>query len=159
MPVTWSEHSFNPDDPDAALRRLRTPDSTTAGEDLEEQWPWVEPDYTTVAREADLVGSGPYRNWPGPPLVMPAGLLPDGKPHSRDEMENARRIEGVRPRNEVEADACVRAYWRQQNLLRREADIPRGYRDATGHHDTPEALAAIVELHRQERERRWRRAS
>lgn len=159
MPVGFSEHSVDPDDPDGAFRRLSRPDSTAAAGALPDPSPWVEPDYSTVAKDHELAGPGPHRNWPGPPLVMPAGLLPDGQPYSGDDMDNARRIEGVVPRNEVEGDACVWAYMRQQNRLRKEAGIERARRDATGLHDTPEAYAAIVEIHQQERERRRRRAS
>jgi hypothetical protein len=72
---------------------------------------WVEPDYTTIANEATLAGGSPYRDWPGPPLVMPGELLPDGKPMGSNEMENARRIAGVKPRTDQEADAYVVAYW------------------------------------------------
>ncbi|WP_329073533.1 hypothetical protein [Amycolatopsis sp. NBC_01480] len=159
MPVSFSEHSVDPDDPDGAFRRLASPDSIAAAGALQDPSPWVEPDYSTVAKEHEIAGPGPHRNWPGPPLVMPAGLLPDGLPYSGDDMDNARRIEGTVSRNEVEADACVRAFERQQRLLRREAGIERGYRDATGRHDPPAAYEAIVELHRREREQRRRRAS
>jgi hypothetical protein len=157
MPLTIRGHHVDPGDPNEPLRRFSAGDASTAG--LAEPSPWVEPDYTTVARDDEMDGPGPYRNWPGPPLVMPAGLLPDGKPFGHDEMDNAARIEGVRPRTEAEADACVRAYMAQQRRLRREAGIAPGFRDAAGVHDTPEALAAIIELHRQERDRRRRRAS
>ena len=141
------------------MRHLSSPDAGTdiaAGDSL-----WVEPDYSTVAREADLAGGGPFRNWPGPPVVMPAGLLPDGMPWSRDDMDNSRRIEGVRPRNPAEADACVNAYMRQQDFLREEAGIDLEFRTRNGLQDTPAAYEAIVELHRRERERRaeQRRAS
>lgn len=156
MALTISEHTVDPDDPDGPLRRLRTPAAADGG--LVDESPWVEPDYTTVAKDHELEGPGPFRNWPGPPIIMPAGLLPDGKPWGRDEMRNSFRIEGVWPRNEVEADACVQAYNRQQRFLRKEAGIERPYRDRTGLHDAPEAHTAIVEIHRREKERRRRMA-
>jgi hypothetical protein len=119
---------------------------------------WVEPDYTTIADEATLAGGSPYRDWPGPPLIMPGELLPDGKPMGSNEMENARRITGVKPRTEQEADACVVAYWNQQNLLREELGLPRAKRLPPTYdlQDTPETLAKIVEIHRRERVRRLR---
>lgn len=164
MPITITEHGFNPDDPDGPLRRLSTPDSSgpvdPAGDVLAEPSPWVEPDYSTVAHEAELSGRGPFRNWPGPPIVMPAGLLPDGKPYGRDDMDNSARIEGVRPRNAIEADACVQAYVRQQDLLRKELGLPLPKRlpPTFKSQDTPETLAEIAAIHRRERERRRRLA-
>jgi hypothetical protein len=86
---------------------------------------------------------------------MPAGLLPDGRPHSSDEWDNAARISGVRPRSAGEADAVVVAYMRQQTMLRAAAGIPRARRGASGKaEDSAEALAAIERLHEQERRRR-----
>ncbi|HEY0689410.1 MAG TPA: hypothetical protein VGD71_10240 [Kribbella sp.] len=136
-----------------------TDDKAAADTDTaQEAVPWVKPDYSTIAAEADLAGSSPFRDWPGPPLVMPAGLLPDGKPPGSNEMDNSLRIEGVRPRSEAEANACVWAYWGQQNLLRDELGLPHPTRRAPSYkqQDTPETLAAIAELHQQERERRRR---
>jgi hypothetical protein len=157
--LEFTARGVDPRDPDGPLRRLSTPDAgpDTAVEDSL----WVEPDYSTVADEADLVGGSPFRNWPGPPIIMPAGLLPDGKPFGRDERENSFRIEGVRPRNGAEAEACVIAYNRQQDLLREEAGIDLAFRTRAGLQDTPSAYEAIVEIHRRERERRaaQRRAS
>jgi hypothetical protein len=159
MPITITEHGFNPDEPDRPFRRFAAADSTgMPASELEEPSPWVEPDYTTVAKDAELEGGGPFYNWPGPPVVMPAGLLPDGKPWGGDDMENSFRIEGVRPRNSAEADACVRAYLRQQDLLRNQAGIELEFRVRGGLRDTPEAYAAIIEVHRRERARRRRMA-
>ncbi len=76
-------HGIDPQDPERPLRRLSTPNAgpdSTAKESL-----WVEPDYNTVANEIHPVGGSPFRDWPGPPIVMPAGLLPDGRPFGRDE--------------------------------------------------------------------------
>lgn len=118
--------------------------------------PWVEPDYSTIAAEADLVGDSPFRDWPGPPMVMPAGLLPDGLPRTGDDMDNATRIQGVRPRNEVEAEGCVIAYGQQQNLLRDELGLPRPTRRPPTYkvQDTAETLAAIEAIHQAEKQRR-----
>jgi hypothetical protein len=159
VPVEFTARGVDPRDPDGPLRRLGTPD--TGPDSTVQDSLWVKPDYSTVAREADLVGSGPFRNWPGPPIIMPAGLLPDGRPWSRDDMDNSHRIEGVRPRNSVEADACVNAYIRQQDFLREEAGIDLEFRTRNGLQDTPTAYEAIVEIHRREREHRTkqRRAS
>lgn len=159
MPLEFTARESSPRDPDGPLRHLTTPDAGTAA--VDEDSPWVEPDYSTVANEADLVGGSPFRNWPGPPIIMPAGLLPDGKPFGPDDMANSFRIEGVWPRNGAEAEACVIAYNRQQDLLRKEAGIDRAFRTRDGLQDTSAAYEAIVEIHRRERERRAgvRRAS
>jgi hypothetical protein len=123
----------------------------------EDSW-WVPPDYASIPADADLPGDETERRWvwPGPAMVMPAGLLPDGKPHSCDDRDNAERISGVRPRTMAEADACVLAYWRQQATLRAAAGLPPARRDTSSGHwvEAPETVAAIRELHRQEHERR-----
>jgi hypothetical protein len=160
MPITITEHGLNPDEPDKPLQRLNVLSAGSAPTALEEPSPWVEPDYTAVAKESELSGTGPFHNWPGPPLVMPAGLLPDGKPWGGDDLDNSYRIEGVRPRNSVEADGCVQAYQRQQDLLRKELGLPRPRRlpPTFKSQDTPETLAVIAEVHRRERARRHRMA-
>ncbi|MFE2754003.1 hypothetical protein ACFXGA_18595 [Actinosynnema sp. NPDC059335] len=154
MPLDFTTRGFDPQDPDGPLRHLSRSDATRTP--MDEDAPWVEPDYTTVAREADLVGGGPFRDWPGPPMIMPAGLLPDGRPWGNSDMDNAERIEGVRPRNPAEAEGCVIAYNRQQRLLREEAGIDPAFRVRGVLKDTPAAYEAIVQLHLAERERRAR---
>ncbi|GAY08242.1 hypothetical protein [Pseudonocardia sp. N23] len=94
--------------------------------------------------------------WPGPAMIMPAGLLPDGRPYSRDERDNASRICGEVVTSGVEADAVVRAYDRQQDALRDRAGLPYAVRGANGLEDLPETLHAIERLHRKERARRRR---
>jgi len=118
---------------------------------------WVEPDYMSIPPDADVPDDEAQRRlvWPGPAMLMPAGLLPDGQPHSNSDMDNAERISGVRPRNAAEADACVVAYFRQQSALRAAAGLAPARRDGSGHWvEEPAAVAAIRELHRKERVRR-----
>jgi hypothetical protein len=66
--------------------------------------------------------------------------------------DNSFRIEGVRPLNEAEADACVTAYRLQQNLLRAEFGLPHPERLPPTYElrDTSETLAKIAEIHQQE---------
>ena len=111
----------------------------------------------SIPAEADLPDDEAQRRlvWPGPAVLMPAGLLPDGQPHSASDLDNAERITGRRPRNTAEADGVVVAYFRQQSALRAAAGLGPARRDRSGHLvETPAALAAIRERHRQERARR-----
>ena len=151
MPVTVTERFFDPNDPDRPWRNLSAPSAV----DVEES-PWVAPDYSSIPGDADIPSDQHERRlvWPGPALVMPAGLLPDGKPYSRNEWDNAERINGTRPLNDAEADAVVVAYMLQQNALRESLGIPRARRSGGKHEDPPEALEMIRRLHEQERRRR-----
>jgi hypothetical protein len=117
---------------------------------------WVEPDYASIPSDADLPWDAAERDlvWPGPVMIMPAGLLPDGKPYSRDERDNASRICGEVVTSGVEAEAVVRAYDRQQEALRDQAGLPQATRGANGLEDLPKTLRAIERLHREERARR-----
>lgn len=120
---------------------------------------WVEPDYWNIPGDAEVPDGEAERRlvWPGPAMLMPAGLLPDGQPHSDSDMENAERISGVRPRNAAEAAACVLGYVRQQSALRAAAGLAPARRDGSGHWvEDPSTVAAIRELHRRERARRRR---
>ncbi|MEU7480583.1 hypothetical protein AB0A63_31710 [Lentzea sp. NPDC042327] len=112
------------------------------------------PAYDTIARDEELSGDGPWRNWPGPPMIMPAGLLPDGTRFGGNEMENARRICGQRVKSLAEAEATVSAYFVQQRRLRREAGLTQARRTSDGVVDTPETAAAILALHAAETARR-----
>lgn len=157
MPLEITEHYYSPDDPNDRLSRLvrgEHPDEP-AVEDVDTASPWVDADYTTVASEG-LAGCGPWRNWPGPPLIMPGGLLPDGQPHSKDDMDNARRIMGRPVRSAGEADYVVSAYRVQQSHLREELGLPRPERMPPSFEleDAPDTLVAIVRLHARERARR-----
>jgi len=120
--------------------------------------PWVEPDYTSIPGDANLPMDEAELQlvWPGPSMIMPAGLLPDGKPYRGDDRDNASRICGVEVRNSAEADAVVVAYRHQQHALRDQAGLPWPHRTAPRYklEDLPETLRAIEQLHREERTRR-----
>lgn len=155
MPVEITERYFDPDDPDDRLAQLvagQRP-ATTAVDS-----PWVEPDYASIPGDADVPTNEAERIlvWPGPAMIMPAGLLPDGEPHSHNERENASRICGQEVRNGVEADSVVRAYTRQQHALRERAGLPRPRRTGPRGQleDLPETARTIEQLHREERARR-----
>lgn len=139
-----------------------TDQATGSGAELDARW--VAPDYASIPGD-DTVMPGGYEGWtlvwPGPALIMPAGLLPDGLPHGPSDMGNAERIRGLRPRHFVEADEWVIAYVRQQNALRRAAGLPLPTRQAPTFNliDTPETLAAIAAIHAAERARRRERTN
>ncbi|HEX6514910.1 MAG TPA: hypothetical protein VF049_05020 [Nocardioidaceae bacterium] len=164
MPIEITERFLDPDDPDDWLAQKLQADRD-GGES-----PWVEPDYRSIPADHELpvTEDGVTLDeervelvWPGPALVMPAGLLPDGKPtHPREsEAEYAERITGKGPYTSREADIIWRAYVRQQNALRKKAGLPRSHRGTDGKvQDTPETLAAIAALHEAERQRRRGRA-
>ncbi|AEA28932.1 hypothetical protein Psed_6861 (plasmid) [Pseudonocardia dioxanivorans CB1190] len=156
MPVEISARYFDPNDPDDELARRFAAGQPAAAGDLEAELPWVEPDYASIPSDADLPWDADERDlvWPGPAMIMPAGLLPDGRPYSRDERDNASRICGEVVTSGVEADAVVRAYDRQQKALRDRAGLPWAVRGANGLEDLPETLQAIAQLHREERVRR-----
>lgn len=160
MPLTMTERYGDPDDPNEPYRRLSMPESTAIAPS---PYPWlVEPDYQAIPGDADLPdGDELYLVWPGPALVLPAGILPDGHPYGRDELDNAERIQGVRPSNAVEADAVVRAFMRQQRTLRRQLGLPRAQRVPPHYQqqDTADTLRLIEQLHRREAERRRATAS
>ncbi|MDN5854039.1 MAG: hypothetical protein L0K86_14565 [Actinomycetia bacterium] len=118
---------------------------------------WVEPDYLAVLSAADVAESPEelIQLEPGPPMLMPADLLPDGRPWAGDMFDVAERITGVRPRNTGDAETVVRRYWVQQTALREAAGIPQPRQDSSGRYvEDPQSLAAIRELHRRERQRR-----
>jgi hypothetical protein len=118
----------------------------------------VEPYYASIPTDGDLPREEAERNlvWPGPTMIMPDDLLPDGKPPSSSNFDNAERIRGFgrRPRNDAEADAVWWAYQRQQKALRARAGLPQPIRGPNGLKDTPETIEAIKKLHA--RERSWR---
>lgn len=153
MPVEFTARYFDANDPDDHLARLVAGRSDQAS-DAESLW--VEPDYASIPSDGELplVEAEMRLVWPGPAMIMPAGLLPDGKPHSRDERDNASRICGEPVRSGVEADSVVRAYDRQQDALRARAGLPRPRRGRNGLEDLPETLRTIEQLHREERARR-----
>jgi len=155
MPVEFTARYFDANDPDDHLARLVAGRSDQAGD---AESPWVAPDYASIPSDADLPMSEEERClvWPGPAMIMPAGLLPDGKPADGSDFDNGERIggPGQRPRNNAEADAVWWAYRRQQNALRARAGLPRPRRGANGLEDLPETLRAIEQMHREEQGRR-----
>ncbi|MFC9250615.1 hypothetical protein [Amycolatopsis thailandensis] len=153
MPVTFSERPFDPEDP---MGSFRDRSMAEAAVDVEDSL-WVEPDYSMIPGDADVPSDDDerYEVWPGPAMVMPNGLLPDGTAPTRDIIENAYRIQRVRYADQDDADVIIGEYWRQQGRLRDCLGLPRARRDATGKpRDTPETLQRIVELHEAERRRR-----
>jgi hypothetical protein len=155
MPVEVTDRYFDPDDRDGDLAQLASGRAAPVTADS----PWVEPDYASIPGDADIPMTEAERVlvWPGPALIMPAGLLPDGKPHSYNERENASRICGSEVTNNAEADAVVRAYIRQQNALRDRAGLARARSGSSGQlEDLPDTVAAIKQLHRDELARRIR---
>lgn len=157
MPVEITERFYDPDDPNDRLAQV----ARGRGPAAEPESPWVVPDYASIPGDADIPTDETERNlvWPGPAMIMPAGLLPDGKPPGRSDFDNGERISGpgTRPRNNGEADAVWWAYRRQQNALRAQAGLPRPVRGPKGLEDTPETAEAIKRLHAEERVRRLHR--
>lgn len=155
MPIEITPRYFDPDDPDDWLAQ-----KLQAASDATES-PWVEPDYRSIPADHELPLDQDEVElvWPGPALVMPAGLLPDGKPPRGSDIDNGERITGKRPTSGAAADVLWNAWVRQQNALRDKAGLPRPRRGADGEErDTPETLAAIAALHEAERERQRGRA-
>jgi len=160
MPVTFSEHAFDPDDPDGPFRRLATPAGASPSAAVDVESPWVEPDYSAIPDDAHIPSDEDerYLVWPGPPMVMPGDLLPDGTAPTRDLIENAYRIQHVRYARDDDADYIYGEYRRQQHHLRTRLGIPlagREWRDGKAQViDPPGALERIKELHAAERRRR-----
>lgn len=157
MPIEITPRYLDPDDPDDWLAQKLQADREGT------ESPWVEPDYRSIPadHELPLDEDQVALVWPGPALVMPAGLLPDGKPTDprESEAEYAERITGKGPYTSREADVIWNAWMRQQRALRKQASLPRPHRADDGKlQDTPETLAAIAALHEAERERRRGRA-
>ncbi len=154
MPVEFTARYFDANDPDDYLARLVAGRGETS--DVAES-PWVEPDYASIPDDANVPLAEEDRElvWPGPAMIMPAGVLPDGKPYSRDDRDNASRICGEPVRSGAEADAVVRAYDRQQDALRQRGRIPLAHRGARGKlEDTLETTELIKQLHAEEQARR-----
>lgn len=156
MPVTITERYFDPDDDEPAggpgWAAVAPPHCPPESEVL-----WVEPDYGSIPGEGDLPADRDQLElvWPGPAMVMAAGLLPDGAPPGGSDWDNAARITGMQPRSGAEADGLVKAYSAQQNALRDAAGLPRAIRRWPRKiEDTPETLAAIESLHMEEHIRR-----
>ena len=156
MPVEITERYFDPDDPDDYLAQLAHGRGSAAAETAS---PWVEPDYSNCPTWPPTEEQEEALLWPGPPMIMPAGLLPDGTTRPRDSVETARRICGREIRPAAEAEAYFNAYDRQQDALRERAGLPQPVLGPNGLEDTPETIEAIKRLHAEERARRHRRAS
>jgi hypothetical protein len=160
MPVTFSEHAYDPDDPDGPFRRLAGGGAGTPAAVVDAESPWVEPDYSTIPDDAHLPADEDerYLVWPGPQMVMPGNMLPDGSAPTRNLIENAYRIQHIRYTRDDDADSIIWAYWRQQNELRARLGLPRPrreFRDGKAQVvDTPETFKRIRELHAAERRRR-----
>lgn len=155
MPLDITGRSFDPSDPDDRLAQL-VDGRDTSQESADIVEPWVAPDYASIPGDADVPLDEDERTlvWPGPPMIMPAGLLPDGRSYGRDERANASRICGEPVTSGVEADVTVRAYMRQQRALRLAAGLAIARRINGKLEDSPETLEAIRELHRAEQARR-----
>jgi hypothetical protein len=151
MPVEFTARYFDANDPDDHLARLVAGRSDQAGD---AESPWVEPDYNACPTWPPTQEQEDALLWPGPPMIMPAGLLPDGTSRPRDSVETARRICGREIRPAAEAEAYFDAYTRQQHALRARAGLPRPRRGAKGLEDLPETLRAIEQMHREEQGRR-----
>jgi hypothetical protein len=148
MPVEITERYMDPDDPDDFLARGRSAPAAVPAS------LWVEPDFSTCPTWPPTQEQEDALLWPGPPMIMPAGLLPDGTSRPRDSVETARRICGREIRPAAEAEAYFDAYERQQNALRARAGLPRPVRGPNGLEDAPATIEAIKQLHREERARR-----
>jgi hypothetical protein len=158
MPVEFTARYFDANDPDDHLARRIAGAGTrpeTAGES-ESSSPWVDPDYASIPADEDLPADEADRRlvWPGPAMIMPGDLLPDGQPPGYTWRENVPRICGRQPRSNAEAEAISWAYDRQQDALRKQAGLPRAEYGRTVLEDTPETIERIKQLHAEERARR-----
>ena len=159
-PVEVTERFFDPNDPNDPLGRL-VAGRSGAVDSADVPEPWVTPDYASIPGDADVPLDEDERTlvWPGPAMIMPAGLLPDGRPYEHDDRINASRICGERVTNSAEADATVRAFDRQQDALRRRAGLALArYGESHELEDLPATLEAIKQLHLAEWDRRRRAA-
>ncbi|MFD8497965.1 hypothetical protein [Amycolatopsis sp. NPDC059657] len=159
MPVTFSERAFDPNDGPWA-RRSTVDAANTAAADVDADSPWVTPDYSTIPDDAHLPRDldERYLVWPGPTMIMPGNLLPDGTLPTRDLIENAWRIQHVRYVRTDDADYICDEYRVQQRHLRDCAGLPlAGRKRVDGRMqvvDDPDTVERIKALHAEERRRR-----